>query len=459
MQKICNDCYKSVISMDQIISSSAKNANLIKELALKEAKLTSNQLLSIANLGQVESEVSVDKTHEQNNLNADPDALNFTESEEISTTCIQTNVQVDAEHSTIKTGLLPIKNENNQKVLNISRPLNTYKKKDKSYNDHLKDVPSTSKAELLSNNPTDSPVLLQVVDEPELHSSIDASPVLNISDITLNLNEKGIAEETDSECNATQELIDVLEGRLNDQLDNNCQPLDILEDGLSDGSNVAINNLEEDTEVKIVSTSPSQTYNSSKSNTVKQNKLIVKNVYIKRTKAPSEAIALHTATGSKKPNILRKSHPRSAKLVSQQSSILMESDDDSASTDEEKSRPKQNMKKRSKITEVAEKTEPPRKRPKKMAEHKSTNEIHDPSTSNEIFLNSDSEDSDDDKAIKNADSKPVQITIVKAKRKSNKAQLDKTWQALTGKDSPSASVGKSVQGADIFTVKRRGRPP
>ncbi|KAH1016228.1 hypothetical protein HUJ04_007486 [Dendroctonus ponderosae] len=464
LQKICNDCYKSVISMEQIISSSAKNANLIKELALKQAKLTSNQLQSIANLGHIEIEIAVDKTPEQNSLDTNPDALNFNEIEMTSTTCIKTNVPEDAERSTIETNLkiksLPIENENHPQVLNTSKPLNTYKKRDRSYNDHLsytKDVPSTSKAEFVPNNATDPPVLLQEKGEVELHASIDASPVLNISDITLNLDEKGIVEETVSECNATQELIDVLEGRLNDQQDN-CQPLDMLEDGLSDGSDVAINNLQEETtEVKIINA--------------------VKKAYVKRSKAANEAVALQTATGSKQPNILRKSRPRSAKIINyndstklgdEETPIDIESDD-AVSTDEEKTaRQKQNKKKRGKITEVAEKAEPPRKRARKMAEIKSTNETDDPSTSNEIFeretspvgrSNSDSEDSDDGKAVKNADNKHVQITIIKGKRKSNKAQLDKTWQALTGKDKPSASAGKSVQGAETFPVKRRGRPP
>lgn len=241
----------------------------------------------------------------------------------------------------------------------------------------------------------------------QMHNSIDASPSENQADVTLNMNELGLALDTPTiEYNLTQELIDVLEGRLKEDInidEATKELIDVLEGRFND-SPVS----QEDD----IPTSP---------------KAIEKRQLRPRTITETE----QSDSSGSEINEVRK-QPKRTKTVQQ-----------------------------SKVEEVTVEPPPKRKRGRPRKEKAEPPVKKAKSTTEESKVESDSDDNlkEIEKKLTN---RPLQVTVIKSKKRTNKAELDKTWEELTGATTPQKvavqpKVDPVKEPVEISVVKKKGK--
>lgn len=264
------------------------------------------------------------------------------------------------------------------------------------------EIPSTSQSstEIIQNG---KDILAKIKEQiQQMHNSIDASPSENEADVTLNMNELGLSLDTPStEYNLTQELIDVLEGRLNEDLtidEATKELIDVLEGRFNDSP--------------VTQDDPIPT----------SSKVIEKRQL--RSRTITEHSDSSKESGSEANEIKRQ--PKQTKTV--QTAVKEVADE--TSSKRKRGRPRK------------EKTEPPVKRAKTVTE--------------ESKVESDSDDSlkEIEKKLTN---RPLQITVIKSKKRTNKAQLDKTWQELTGATTPQPKTEPVKEPVEITVVKKKGK--
>lgn len=260
------------------------------------------------------------------------------------------------------------------------------------------ETPSTSQssAEIILNG---KDILTKIKEQmQQMHISIDASPSENQADVTLNMNELGFSFDTPAtEYNLTQELIDVLEGRLRE--DTSCDEatkelIDVLEGRFNESP------IQDD----AVPTSPKVT--------------------------EKRQLRLRTITEA--------DHSDSSK----------ESDSETSE-----------IRKKTVVTKVEEVTvEPPPKRKRgRPRKEKTEPPVKKAKTVTEVESESDDSLKQIEKKLTN---RPLQVTVIKSKKRTNKAQLDKTWQELTSatpleKVTPKTEPVKEP--VEITVVKKKTR--
>lgn len=274
--------------------------------------------------------------------------------------------------SIIKITLKPQKTEEEDPVLELQ--VNTmgtpkmYKKKKST----TSETPSTSQSSggIILNG---KDILTKIKDQmQQMHNSIDASPSENQADVTLNMNELGFSFDTPAtEYNLTQELIDVLEGRLREDIsfdEATKELIDVLEGRFND--------------------------------------------------SPVQDDAVPTS-----PKVTEKRQLRSKTITQAEHSDSSKESDSEAS--EVRRQPKRTV--QTKVEEVTVEPPPKRKRGRPRKE-KAEPPVKKAKTATEV-------ESDCDDSLKEIEKKltnrPLQVTVIKSKKRTNKAQLDKTWQELT----------------------------
>lgn len=587
--KICNGCCVALQKMGAFISLCTETENLIADWAGKKGRLSFEDLLAISM-----EKSSTSKKTQAEDINNDLSKAETIETikgkssskkSNSSSASIKEGKHAIGKNNSIMKYMTPNKSKkeaeitklNSEEVaLSVTRTPNTYQKKKskkRTIPDLSADMPSTSQAGLSTVKLTDRKFILKKMNEQlrRLHTSIDTTPVSDLTDITLDANNEGLMlEEPANEFNVTQELIDVLEGRLNDKEINFAtqELLDVLE-GRSDDTT---DNVEGEIVVKVEVESIPQKEKAQNSNSVVKkdsvkahSKLskainITDIVSIPRKKDPksygskSKKVAQSsnsTTDGLKQGTIITSFKNILAKnKESIESDTVNENPDGTTVIKKTVKKPKESniegatlnnaenkinkateepikAKRNNKTMENGEETAPPKKRVRK-APKKIDNDDIEPSSQNpakrkapqkkaqagkitdsaadteqSLIVNKEPlaakrktyqrkeqadkaasgtepvlkdapsaqnpGDTSDDEFVeeinKKVEDRNLSVTIIKSQKKTKKAELDKTWQELTGKPVDPKSIPivtkeeKNVVELPAMEKRRRGRPP